>query len=80
MNQDGTVVCQVKNKVSGKMKEESFSLSQSQLKAMNKELERTGVALDTVLQRYQVDSVEEMTKETYTSAMNSLKKTRDKVA
>ena len=47
---------------------------------MNKELERTGVALDVVLQRYQVDSVEEMTKEAYTSAMNSLKKTRDKVA
>lgn len=78
VNQDGRVVYQVKNKAAGK--EESFSLSQSQLKAMNKELERTGVALDVVLQRYQVDSVEEMTKEAYTSAMNSLKKTRDKVA
>ena len=77
VNQDGMVVCQVKNKDDGKGK--SFSLSQSQLKAMNKELERTGVTLDTVLQRYQVDSVEKMSKEVYSSAMNSLKKTKDKV-
>ena len=80
VNQDGAVVCQVKNKVAGKMKEASFSLSQSQLREMNKELERTGVALDAVLQRYQVASVEEMTKEVYASAMNSLKKTKDRVA
>lgn len=80
MNQDGAVVCQVKNKAAGKMKEASFSLNQSQLREMNKELERTGVALDAVLQRYQVASVEEMTKEVYASAMNSLKKTKDRVA
>lgn len=78
VNQDGRVVCQVKNNAAGK--EKSFSLSQSQLREMNKELERTGVALDAVLQRYQVASVEEMTKEVYASAMNSLKKTKDRVA
>lgn len=80
VNQDGAVVCQVKNKAAGKMKEARFSLNQSQLREMNKELERTGVALDAVLQRYQVASVEEMTKEVYASAMNSLKKTKDRVA
>lgn len=47
---------------------------------MNKELERTGVALDTVLSRYQISSVEEMTDSMFTKAMNSLKKTKKKAA
>ncbi len=47
---------------------------------MNKELERTGVALDTVLSRYQISSVEEMTDSMFTNAMNSLKKTKRKAA
>lgn len=51
-----------------------------QIKQMNKELERTGVALDTVLSRYQISSVEEMTESMFTNAMNSLKKTKKKVA
>ena len=46
--------------------------------AINKELERTGVALDTVLNRYGVISVDAMTEETYHSAMNSLRKTKDR--
>lgn len=50
------------------------------VKQMNSELERTGVALDTVLSRYQVNSVEEMTEPMFTNALNSLKKTRKKVA
>ena len=51
-----------------------------QMKQMTKELERTGVALDTVLSRYQINSVEEMTMPIYTNAMNSLKKTKKKAA
>lgn len=51
-----------------------------QMKQMTKELERTGVALDTVLSRYQISSVEEMTLPIYTNAMNSLKKTKKKAA
>lgn len=51
-----------------------------QVRQMNKELERTGVALDTVLSRYQISSVEEMTESMFTNAMNSLKKTKKKVA
>lgn len=51
-----------------------------QVKQMNKELERTGVALDTVLSRYQVSSVAEMTEPMLSNAINSLKKTKKKVA
>lgn len=56
------------------------SLTAEQMKQMTKELERTGVALDTVLSRYQINSVEEMTLPIYTNAMNSLKKTKKKAA
>ena len=48
--------------------------------AINKELARTGVALDTVLQRYGVKSVQEMDDNTYKKAMNSLKRTKAKAA
>lgn len=54
--------------------------TEEQVKQMNKELERTGVALDTVLSRYQVSSVAEMTEPMLSNAINSLKKTKKKVA
>lgn len=47
---------------------------------INKELERTGVALDAVLERYGVSSIQEMDKATYKKAVGSLKKTRTKAA
>ena len=48
--------------------------------SVNKELTRTGIALDTVLQRYGVDSIESMSSSTYNSALNSLHKTQSKAA
>ena len=48
--------------------------------AIRKELERTGVALDAVLERYGVSSVREMDDATYRKAMNSLKLTKAKAA
>lgn len=55
-------------------------LAQDRIQEMNKELMRTGVALDTVLQRYGIQGIEEMDSETYRKAMNSLKRTRSKAA
>lgn len=58
-----------------------YSLGQSErTSTINRELERTGVAIDVVLNRYGVSSVDDMTEETYRSAMNSLKKTKSRVA
>ena len=58
-----------------------YSLGQSErTSTINRELERTGVAIDAVLNRYGVSSVDDMTEETYRSAMNSLRKTKNKVA
>ena len=47
---------------------------------INKELARTGVALDAVLERYGVSSIQEMDNATYRKAMSSLRKTKAKAA
>ena len=47
---------------------------------INKELMRTGVALDAVLQRYGISSIQEMDESTYKKALNSLKRTKTKAA
>ncbi len=47
---------------------------------INRELERTGVALDAVLLRYGVNSVQEMDEATYKKAIAGLKRTKTKAA
>lgn len=74
LNQSGNIVFSLGNAEPGQeMKEE-------QVEALNKELERTGVALDTVLKRYGVTSVQEMSEVTYQKALSGLKKTKEKAA
>jgi len=53
-------------------------LSKAQMTNLQKELARTGVALEAVLERYHLNSPEEMDSGTYQQAMSSLKKTRAK--
>ena len=53
-------------------------LSQSQMTNLQKELARTGVALEAVLERYHLSRPEDMDPGTYQQAMSSLKKTRSK--
>lgn len=48
------------------------------MSALEKELERTGVSLDQVLERYRISSVEQMTESIYTSAMKDLKKSKNR--
>lgn len=55
-------------------------LSVQKLKALDQELQRTGVSIETVLERYHLQEIGQMTAETYTNAMNSLKKTKSKAA
>lgn len=89
LNQDGKVVYSLSSPKGQRARNDAETTtptqvaiypSAEQVKQMNKELERTGVALDTVLSRYQISSVEEMTESMYANAMNSLKKTKKKVA
>lgn len=53
-------------------------INQEQTKAMEQELKRTGVALQTVLDRYQLSSTRQMTPEIYENAMKGLKKSSSK--
>lgn len=48
--------------------------------AIRKELERTGIALDVVLDRYGISSIQEMDDATFRKAMNGLKHTKAKAA
>lgn len=49
-----------------------------QIHAIEKELERTGVTMETVLERYSIKTLEEMTLDVYLRAINGLQKTKDK--
>ena len=53
-------------------------LSDAQMKGLQAELDRTGIALETVLQRYKVDSLGDLQADMYQRAMNSLKRTKAK--
>ena len=56
------------------------SQKNSNLNELHTELNRTGVMIDTVLARYGVQSIDEMTPELLTKAINSLKRTKTKSA
>ena len=49
-----------------------------QLDILYRELERTGIALETVLERYNIQNINEMTPEIYIKALNGLSKTQTK--
>ncbi len=52
----------------------------NEMAEFEKELERTGVALDTVLKRYRLQSAAQLTPEIYGKAMKSLKNSKDRTA
>lgn len=56
------------------------SVTDLQMEVLEKELERTGIPLETVLARYQICTPEQMTPAIYTKALNGLKKTKTKEA
>lgn len=56
------------------------NMESSQMAALQKELERTGIALKTVLDRYHLENVGQMTPEIYQNAISGLKKTKNRNA
>ena len=84
-NQNGTVVYSLKpsNPVpDGQqiLKQVDEDLVGERVRQINKELERTGVALDTVLSRYHIGSIEEMSETMFEDAMKGLKRSMRRVA
>jgi len=82
VNGDGQVVYEMQNKALTKLPaaKESMAPTLAQLKEFEQELERTGVSLEAVLERYKLTEIGQMTVEIYKKAMSSLKKTKAKLA
>lgn len=57
-----------------------IKLGKEHMMALQKELERTGVSIETVLERYHVRDINQLTMPMYTNAINSLKKTSTRKA
>ena len=64
----------------GKPAEQNPAVSTEQMASLEKELQRTGVGMDAVKERYRIDSVETMSGETYRKVMSALAKTASKAA
>ena len=56
------------------------ALTKRQRTVLESELERTGVALDAVLNRYHLESAEQISEEIYKKAIECLKKSKSKEA
>ena len=56
------------------------AITEIQRAALEKELKRTGVLMEAVLGRYNIQSLEEMTEDVYTKALAGLKRTKTKAA
>ena len=59
-------------------RQQKTGLTPRHMAALKKELQRTGVQVDTVLERYHIQTMEQMTDEIYKKAMDCLKKSKDK--
>lgn len=60
--------------------EDTDGLDEGSYAALNAELERTGVAMETVLERYNICDMSQMTPELFRKAMVSLKRSKPKAA
>ena len=78
VNENGNLVYEKRGKVANLPVQPQ--LSDQQRKELEAELERTGVALETVLKRYKLETLEQMTEEIYEKAMKSLKRSKEKQA
>ena len=63
-----------------KKKTETKDIAEAQRKILEEELDRTGVMIEAVMERYQIKRLEDMTPEIYEKALQGLKKTKTKAA
>lgn len=81
MNASNTVVFSMGQSTDKKIKGKIDSmLSTAKSRELEQELKRTGVAIETVLERYHLESVEQMTEEIYEMAIRGLRKSKTKEA
>ena len=81
MNASNTVVFSMGQSTDKKIKGKIDSmLPTAKNRELEQELKRTGVAIETVLERYHLESVEQMTEEIYEMAIRGLRKSKTKEA
>ncbi len=79
LNQNGQEVYRLQSN-GADMQAENINDADIHVNEINKELQRTGVALDTVLSRYGVNSIQEMDETAYRKAISGLRRTKTKAA
>ena len=72
----GRTVFEMRQRTGAAGTEKKGELSPGQMKQLSAELERTGVGMDDVRQRYQFSQPEEMSAELYAKVMKALAKTK----
>ncbi len=77
---NGRVVYELKGKTETKTGKAGQAVSDARMDSLEKELQRTGVKMEAVKDRYQIDNPMEMSEETYRKVMNALAKTKSKAA
>ena len=75
VNQEDAIVYEYREKARKPVVEQVQYITIENLDQLNAELDRTGVSIEAVLNRYGLDAVHKMTPEIFKSAMNSLSKT-----
>lgn len=71
---------ETQKKREAKKKTETKDIAETQRKVLEEELDRTGVTIEAVMERYQIERLEDMTPEIYEKALQGLKKTKTKAA
>lgn len=74
------VVYELKGKTEARAGKAGQAVSDARMDSLEKELQRTGVKMEAVKDRYQIDNPMEMSEETYRKVMNALAKTKSKAA
>ena len=72
VNDKGQVIYELKAKISIQKE----TISKGQMNLLNEELKRTGVTIENVQSRYNIQRMENMSEDTYNKVMNALSKTR----
>ena len=66
----------VQKNTAGKAQKDSTSISKEQMESLQAELDRTGVSMETVQNRYQIQEPGAMSAELYGRVMSALKRTK----
>ena len=79
-NEKGVAVYELKVKSETKKTTPKSTITKTQMKTLNAELERTGIAMETVQERYRFQKAETMGEDVYNKVMAALAKTKSAVA